>query len=522
MRISDDLDMTSQMIEMRQTETGEHRDSKQMNAGNSITDCFLAFRPKLSQNRDLTSLCGLPYSPSPLERKIDEEWTERPDVMDAKTTPAPLFGPLVSPASIDDETPAHNAQPPQPRVAVGHETLLPVASVLPRAYLCPGEKHPIPRSIHLARLAAFYPNCRQCEHRTDTGHLPRSMIGRIEQTSRRGEQASFFLQDGVRGAYLNHLTRKIAGQIAAAFAERVWSEKPLVGRARPTDIDELPIPPRHRAGPSVVIGQDARPSSPDLSVGVSESLRLMGCEVIDVGLVSRPCLSFAVDHLQADGGLFVTGSGCPPAWTGLDLVGAGGIPCSLHGTLADIERRYRSGVSRPTRQGGSQRYFDAAVPYRASLLKHFQAGRPQKLVCCCHPGVITDTLQALMEPLPAEVIWKHEATETAAGRLAAIKAESADWGVVISEDGTAIRLFDHDGRPVPEADLRRRILSVCGYSDELITGDDPETGSESLARRIQEQATSIGVQTGGRFWYRDAFPRCDAAITLGHLLRSPA
>ncbi len=449
-------------------------------------------------------------------------WTERPLDMDVTHSPSPLFAPLISPASVDEEPTELPSQHTTATTSESSAPLLPVLNAVPRTYICPGEKHPIPRSIHLARLAAFYPNCRLCEHRTDTGQLPRSMIGRIEQTALRGEQVSPFQQDGVRGAYLNHLTRKIAGRIAAAVAERLWSGQPLVGRPQATEDDE-DVPPTtcRRTGPTVVIGQDGRPSSPDLSVGISESLRRMGCDVVDVGRVSRPCFAFAVDHLQAQGGLFVTGSGCPDSWTGIDVVGAGGIPWSMSGTLADVEQRFNGEVSRPTRQGGSQRYFDAIVPYRASLLKHYQAVRPQKLVCYCEDATIVETLRSLLEPLPAEVHWIDEAALTPGGRFAAMKSMTADMGVILNEEGTAIRLFDHEGRPVSEQLLLSRVLKANNSSTEPFIPEHREQDSESIAIHMQEQTTTIGVQPGGRLWFRDSFPRCDAAITLGHLLQTP-
>src|SRR5690606_13151109 len=219
----------------------------------------------------------------------------------------------------------------------------------PVAYVCPGEDHPIPRSIHLARLAAYYPKCRECEHRRDTGQLPRSTVGRLEQTAARVVRPSPFGAEGIRGEYLNHLTRQIAGRVAEAVADRCWQSQPHAGRLPLLD-DEAQTPDRSvQTGPAIVIGHDARPSSPDLCVGVSAALRRMGCEVIDVGRVSGPCHTFAVEHLQADAGLLITGSGRPSQWTGIDLAGPRGVPWSMggsiaKGTLFDIERRYLAGV----------------------------------------------------------------------------------------------------------------------------------------------------------------------------------
>ncbi|MBW3542532.1 MAG: hypothetical protein KY476_19900, partial [Planctomycetes bacterium] len=188
-----------------------------------------------------------------------------------------------------------------------------------KLYICPGESRPISRSVHLARLAAFYPKCRDCALRGETGQLPPRIIewrrtaeGRVEPPSRASD-------DGIRGVYLNEIDRRRTEQIAARLAAALWERQPPVsGDSRPQ--------------PSVVVGYDERPCSPDLVTGVVRSLRRHGCRVIDIGLTTKPAFWFAADHLEATAGLFVTGSGCEPSWTGLDVVGQGGAPLSCDAT----------------------------------------------------------------------------------------------------------------------------------------------------------------------------------------------
>lgn len=438
-----------------------------------------------------------------------------------------------------------------------------------RAYVCPGEEHPIPRSIHLARLAAYYPKCRECQHRHDTGQLPRSTVGRLEQTAARVVLTSPFGPDGVRGEYLNQLTRSIAGRVGAAVADRLWEAQPLIGRL-PADEDETLAPAivpalvtlTHR--PTVVLGHDARPSSPDLTVGISGALRRMGCEVVDVGRVTAPCHTFAVDHLQADAGLFVTGSGCPARWAGIDLLGPRGVPWSLgdrlaitdvsspeasaqQGTLQDIERRFLGGIQRPTRHGGSLRYFDADLSYRANLLKHFRDLRPLRVVCATADPVLLQTLQTVFELLPCDLIpLVDPAANLDPARVdervvrqirTAIRETTANLGVAISEEGRGVCLFDERGRLVnattvllhalllsrggrpatvclpPAAAGPGAAVAVAGHALEQVAG-----GREGLARRLYEPDRAFALEAGGRLWIHDAIPTCDAVLTLGLLL----
>jgi phosphomannomutase len=121
-----------------------------------------------------------------------------------------------------------------------------------KLYVCPGESYPITRAVHLSRLAAFFPACRDCPFRSDTGRIPPQTLERLESTVRRVERKSLFTTEGVRGVYLNELTRAKAGEIAAALAALLWEQSPLVGLQRRAGqafqpdaavLDVLPAPP---------------------------------------------------------------------------------------------------------------------------------------------------------------------------------------------------------------------------------------------------------------------------------------
>ncbi len=147
-----------------------------------------------------------------------------------------------------------------------------------KLYVCPGETHPISRAVHLGRLAAFYPACRECPYRADTGQLATHQLELVESVSKRVERETLFTNDGVRGVHRNELTRSKAAEIATALAGMLWEEAIV-------SVDENSVERAGRAlRPSVVVGYDERPSSPDIVTGVTSALRRMGCQVIDIAL----------------------------------------------------------------------------------------------------------------------------------------------------------------------------------------------------------------------------------------------
>jgi phosphomannomutase len=441
--------------------------------------------------------------------------------------------------------------------------MLSLLPTLEPQYVCPGESHAISRAVHLSRLAAFYPKCRDCSHRQETGQLPQPQFAEEESARPSVSESSLCTLEGVRGVYLNELTRHKAGEFAAAFASLLWESLPLAGRSDLRDANSKR--PIRRNGPVVVVGFDERPSSPDIVTGVAAALRRMSCQVVDVSQTSLPCFRFAVAHLQAAGGVLISGHGCEPSWTGLDFVGKQGRPISVAApratngdevfapraiSLNDIHNRWEHGTVRPLRQGGTQRVFPASVPYLAGLWQHFHALRPLRVAVACPMRFVRQTLDTLFTKLPVTLDWVEipqrcrdllNADDSDVLRLRdAVVARSADFGFLIDDDGVNVAVLDEDGALVAPADL----LSLLA---EVLAAEQPggaividNAARERLQPRItarnrrcwlggwtqsdlwqamRSDAAICGGGATGRVWLRESVPTTDAILTLAQLLR---
>jgi phosphomannomutase len=287
----------------------------------------------------------------------------------------------------------------------------------------------------------------------------------------------------------------------------------------------------------------------------------MGCYVIDVGLVTRPTLWFAVDHLRADGGIHVTGSGCDPAWTGLDFVGAAALPISHANGLDQIEERFRAGVSRWSRHPGSQRMFLANVPYVAGLWRHFHALRPLRISLGCPSLPLRKVLDQVFEKLacrrvavdiPVRARDLSDVDDIDYRRIAeSVRQNRSDLGLLIDDDGQRCAWFDELGNLVAARHLawllaeREREQQVgqvvvmersrhppreepdcdstpIGRSarhaerDGYVTAE--QLGDISLAMR--SHSAICGGGDSGRVWFADAYPICDAVLTLAKVLQA--
>ncbi len=442
--------------------------------------------------------------------------------------------------------------------------MLSLLPTLEPQYVCPGETHAISRAVHLSRLAAFYPKCRECPQRQETGQLPQPQFEPDESSQSRESERSLFTLEGVRGVYLNELTRHQASKLTAAFASLLWESLPLAGRSELREANSKR--PIRRSGPVVVVGFDERPSSPDIVIGVAAALRRMSCQVVDIGQTSMPCFRFAVAHMQAAGGILVSGHGCEPSWTGLDFVTKHGRPVSVAGrrvenrddngvarviSLDDIHQRCDQGAVRPLRQGGSQRVFPVFVPYLAGFLQYFHALRPLRIAIGCHERFVRRTLDALFEKLPVTLDWieiprrrrelLNDDDSDVRHVREAVATSSADFGFLIDDDGANVAVLDEVGDLLAPGDLlclladvllaeqREAAVVIDNVSRELL---QPRIAAKNrrcwlggwtqsdIWQAMRHESAICGGGATGRVWLRDAAPTCDAILTLALLLQA--
>lgn len=444
-----------------------------------------------------------------------------------------------------------------------------------KLYCCPGENYPISRSVHLARLAAFYPKCRDCPLRSDTGQLARQTVERIQRTERRVERPSFFTSEGVRGVYLNEITRRWVGQAAAAFASLLWEHAPLAASVSLEQTDT--VQRRLHLPPSIAIGFDERPASPDLIRGVSLSLRRTGCQVVDMGMTTKPRLWFGVDQLKCTAAVFVNGTGAPPSWTGLDFFVQGRGPLSREWTdggseggerpegggatrephdadamvysLNQLEMRLHHQPGRFTRQAGQQRVFDPGDAYLAGLRKHFHALRPLR-VCVGTPSqLVASVVSRMFDRLPCELRLVDlpvrarntpDQNDGDVNRLSQLVIDqAAHLGLLIDDDGQRCWFLDERGRLIPGADLFSLVAGQVWQDEPRYPVIVQSDTAPQLLRRLQRQGIAcaqaattqsalvlqmlrhqavLGGVFEDRYWFRDAFPTCDAVVTLAHVL----
>ena len=437
------------------------------------------------------------------------------------------------------------------------ESRQPIATTSVRtSYTCPGELYSIPRSIHLARMAAFYSKCRDCEHRFEAGHVPPQTSGPPPEIEHRKTRTSLLTDEAVRGVYLNELDRNRALLWGEAFAASLWELQPMIARREATDDAQIVTDSASSqeriasSGPVVVVGFDERPSSPDIITGIVLGLRRMGCPVVDLGQTSLPVIGFQLQSRGASAGLFVTGAGCDPSWTGFDFLDREARPYTLE-ALAKMDRDVQAGVGRQTRRIGSHHPVQEQANYEASLSIHFHALRPLRVVCGSSTRLLPRILDRLFAMLPCELT--HVALPTRKRNLfdprdvdlhrvaKSVVDGRHHLGLVIDEDSQHVAFVTDSGRLVSSKEVARLLIEIAQrenhqarfvvasslmgdvthwLSSRDATAIDGGETTANLVRLLVESDALLALSSDGRVWFRQNEIACDAILVLANILQA--
>ena len=409
-------------------------------------------------------------------------------------------------------------------------------------YRCPGEPDDISEGVHLSRLSAFYHKCRLCEHRTEITRLAPVLQKQWEQLLQAPDPPRLFQTNGVRGLYLNQLTRNEASQVAAGFASTL-REVAEIWRSR------QPNPPPPGRWLKVVFGHDSRPSSPNLAIAAATTLRQHGCELIDLSWSVRPQLDDVLRSSGADGAFFVSGHGSPVGWNGFDLVGPDGIVWSQGGMLDIVEQRFQQSCPRPEREAAPHTQQHALSETLIQLRTELHGLRPLRVTIETPEPILGQILRAAQADWPGELVLGGSSFVFRSAKdrpFAEQKATlPADATFPLGEDARRCEMLDESLQPVadqrilfglgellldehPHVDvvLSNSLFDRCGWTVErcgpgyLVFHRGGGT-EEQLVRTMHAMNSSLGLDDEGRYWIRrEGHIRCDGLLTIAMILRS--
>ena len=302
-----------------------------------------------------------------------------------------------------------------------------------------------------------------------------------------------------------------------------------------------------RTGGSVVVGHDPRLSSEDLFGALADGLTTCGVNVVDIGLCTTPMLYFAVNILDAAGGVMITASHNPKEYNGFKLVREEAIPIGSDSGLQSVQQEATSGS--PKKHG--PRGQASAVDIRERYVDFFAQRFPRKtmatkLVCDTGNGAVGPILSAVLvdraiayTPLffePDGHFPNHAANPLEDRNLEALREEirtkPGAIGAAFDGDGDRVCFVDENGSVIRgdlvTALLGARMLALHGpsrvlydlRSSRIVPEVLAASGGEPVKTRVghafvkalmrQHQALFAG-ELSYHFYFRDFF-YCESGI----------
>jgi phosphomannomutase len=290
---------------------------------------------------------------------------------------------------------------------------------------------------------------------------------------------------------------------------------------------------------TVVIGEDMRPSSPELADAFSAGITSQGLDVIRIGLASTDLLYFASGKLGLPGAMF-TASHNPAEYNGIKLCLSSARPIGKESGLLLIEKFVREGVpvsTRPVGKESNRQMLDEYVDYLLDLVD-LSSIRDLKIVIDAGNGMAGHTAPAVFAKLNAKIIPmyfeldgtfpNHEANPIDEANLKdlkkRVKSTGADIGLAFDGDADRCFLVDENGNAVnpslltaliSERELKKQPGATIIYnliSSKAVKEVISENGGHSYIKAMMAESGAVfGGEHSGHFYFAQ-FWRADSGM----------
>jgi phosphomannomutase len=316
---------------------------------------------------------------------------------------------------------------------------------------------------------------------------------------------SIFKAYDVRGIYPDQLDAEAARRIGRAFVDYLGAK-------------------------SVVVGRDARLSSPELAAAFMAGAASQGAQVTDIGVVGTDMMYYYAARNELDGGAIITASHNPKQWNGIKMVRRGALALSGDAGIKEIKQAVLAGryADAPADPGPAPRQAAISADYARHCLSFIDTTRlrPLKLVLDTGNGMGAIGAEAVLAALPVTQVRmyfeidgtfpNHPADplveENRREIMERVTRERADLG--IAWDGDADRCFfiDDTGRFVPgdfvtallgEWFCRKQKGARIVYDVRASRAVADRVGHAFMKRRMRDENAAFGGEVSGHFYFRE-------------------
>jgi phosphomannomutase len=332
----------------------------------------------------------------------------------------------------------------------------------------------------------------------------------------------------VRGLYGSEITLPVAEKIGRAYAEFL-------------------------KGKRVAVGRDMRSHGEAMKTALVRGLTRGGLEVLDIGVTSTPMNYFAVGFYGLCGGVQVTASHNPAAYTGLKMTREVAIPISGETGLMEIRRLAEGPPLKDADRRGTVAPLDIRRDYVRHVLSLANGIGPLRVAVDAANGMGGLETEMILPHLPVKLsalylerdgtFPNHEPNPLRAANLAdlirLVKKSGADLGVAFDGDADRACFVDEQGGIVTN-DLTTALLAM-----EILPGNPgpvvydlrssrvlPEVireyggtpirervGHAFLKDRLRRENGVFGGEFSGHYYFRENYGADSAIIALVRILK---
>jgi phosphomannomutase/phosphoglucomutase len=336
--------------------------------------------------------------------------------------------------------------------------------------------------------------------------------------------SSIFRQYDIRGVWGSDLTPDVAELLGKGFG--TYAIRSL-GKPHVT----------------LTVGRDVRLSSGPLCESLISGLLSTGADVVDIGECPTPVQYFSLYHLDADGGIMITGSHNPPEYNGFKMsVGRETIYGASIQAIRGIidEGSFSTGT-------GMIKTLPILDEYRAHLRGGFENLTGLRVVLDAGNGTAGLAAPEIMKSLGVDVVelfcepdgrFPHHhpdpvVEENLAALIAEVKRSKANLGIAYDGDADRLGVVDADGeiiwgdrlmvifaRDILKTNAGAHIIgevkcSQVMYDDIKKRGGNAimwKTGHSLIKKKMKEEGALLAGEMSGHIFFADRYFGYDDAI----------
>lgn len=312
---------------------------------------------------------------------------------------------------------------------------------------------------------------------------------------------------------------------------------------------------QHFKAKSVVIGRDARQTSPEFADAVSKAVLDAGSDVLDIGLSGTEEMYWAVTEFEADAGIIITASHNPIDYNGMKIVKSHSRPLNDIEDFQTIKKLAEDRIW--TDANVSSKHFDIASEARERYVERvlsfidIEKIKPLKIVINSGNGAAGPTFDKIADALqkqgaPLEFIRvNHEPDDTFPNGIPnpllvenrpatadVVISEKADIGVAFDGDFDRCFFFDEAGAFIggeyvlsllatsflekkPGSNIIHDPRVIWNVQDIVSrnggTAIQSKTGHAFIKQAMRETEAIYGGEMSAHHYFRD-FAYCDSGM----------